>query len=272
MYDVALLDSNTFAHQLYRKWPGAEDYMPMADFILHAVEAYSHIPFIKDVKTYIWIGDGKPYFRKLNYQEYKSNRPPKEDELTEFLRLFNECVNSFSIMHFEADDLIAGYVRLFQNTQKILIVTVDSDLLQLIGENVDWCCSYGFYPQLRSIHDGTFTIWLENKFKKLSKKRIGHLDTNCPLSIIEWKVEYGDTSDNIKPGEDSRWLIDLRNPPEEWDVLDIEGFGEMFEEYRRETDNTKNKISVYHDFNRKTGTCLPTSFVRKIIPEIVNVA
>ena len=80
-------------------------------------------------------------FRNEIYPEYKANRGEAPDDLIPQFPLIRKCVESFitqlEIEGFEADDLIATYVKLAEKDNiETIIVSSDKDLMQLVSKNV----------------------------------------------------------------------------------------------------------------------------------------
>lgn len=85
--------------------------------------------------------------RKDLNDSYKANRPdysqiPEEEVPFSQLPDIYAALDNLGICHrettdCEADDWIAGYVRRFQDSFEITVVSYDSDFFQLIGETVD---------------------------------------------------------------------------------------------------------------------------------------
>ncbi len=81
-------------------------------------------------------------FRNEIYPDYKANRGEAPDDLIPQFPLIRECVQSFNIPQleiegFEADDLIASYVKLAEKDKiETVIVSSDKDLMQLVSKNV----------------------------------------------------------------------------------------------------------------------------------------
>lgn len=262
MYSTVIIDTNCLAHICWRKWYGESAHMQA--FIEDTIHTYSYLPFMPEPADHIlWVGDSKPYFRtKMMMSEsmgvYKGTRSDRSSEQQDFLSIFNKVANPVLFPHYEADDLIAGYIRERRDVEKIRICTVDSDLMQLIHANVDWFCIYGFPPQLRSLTGGMDT-WLTKKFSKLSNKRIGHLDVNNPQSIIDWKVEYGDIADNIPAGEQSRSLIDLFNPPAEYLLSNVHpNFIEIMDDRKVKVRKDRPKWVVRKEYEDRNYMYFPT--------------
>lgn len=105
---------------------------------------------------------------------------------------------------YEADDLIASCVK--QATRlpwvdKVFIITVDSDLLQLVvPEKVFWFNVNHREPRLRNEREALdYWEWRE-------KVRL-----NSVRDIVAHKARHGDKADNLPPGSKPD-LIDLLNP------------------------------------------------------------
>src|SRR2546425_8498419 len=81
-------------------------------------------------------------FRNKLYPDYKAHRPPAPDELIPQFALIREAVRAFDLpcleqVGFEADDLIATYVReACEAGASATIVASDKDLMQLVNDCV----------------------------------------------------------------------------------------------------------------------------------------
>ena len=81
-------------------------------------------------------------FRNDIYPDYKAHRPPPPEDLVPQFDLIREAVKKFNLPSiqqegFEADDLIASYVRASRDqNHQVVIVSSDKDLMQLVGEGV----------------------------------------------------------------------------------------------------------------------------------------
>lgn len=93
-----------------------------------------HIAVIFDAK--------RKNFRNDIYPEYKAHRPPPPDELIPQFALIHKAVEAFNLPSiqmegFEADDLIATYVRQAVAVgAEVTVVSSDKDLMQLVGDKV----------------------------------------------------------------------------------------------------------------------------------------
>jgi DNA polymerase-1 len=83
-----------------------------------------------------------PTFRKEIYPEYKAHRPPAPPDLSSQMKRSREIVEAFAIPcfqqdGFEADDLIAAAVcQARERKMRVVIVSADKDLMQLVGDDV----------------------------------------------------------------------------------------------------------------------------------------
>ena len=81
-------------------------------------------------------------FRNELYPDYKAHRPPAPDDLIPQFALIREAVRAFDLpcleqVGFEADDLIATYVReACERGATATIVSSDKDLMQLVTDCV----------------------------------------------------------------------------------------------------------------------------------------
>ena len=126
----------------------------------------------------------KKTFRNEIYKDYKGTRLPMPEDLVvqipkikEFLRYKGIPIWEFEM--YEADDLIGTVSKKLSKSDKVLIVTTDKDLFQLIDENI-----YIYYPKNETIFEAKKT---EEKFGV------------PPERIVDLLALMGDSSDNI-PG------------------------------------------------------------------------
>ncbi|MTI49933.1 MAG: flap endonuclease [Firmicutes bacterium] len=129
-------------------------------------------------------------FRQQLDSNYKANRIKDWSSLSEDMNPFiqlpdlKKVLDYLSIKHceienVEADDVLSEYARRYNNENKIVIVSTDSDLLQLVNENV-----YVYYPK------GKSSVLYDEKevYRKYNLK---------PELIADMKAIVGDKSDNI---------------------------------------------------------------------------
>ncbi len=81
-------------------------------------------------------------FRRDIYPKYKANRPPPPEDLSQQIDRIYEVIGAFGIPMLaadgmEADDVIATACTLgVQQKMKVVVVSADKDLLQLVGDDV----------------------------------------------------------------------------------------------------------------------------------------
>ncbi|MEK6201785.1 MAG: DNA polymerase, partial [Desulfobulbaceae bacterium] len=126
-----------------------------------------------------------PVFRHEMYGAYKANRAAMPEDLQiqipyikDLVRAFNIC--SFEVPGVEADDIIASAARqLSRQGHKVIVVSGDKDLLQLVGEQVIvWEPMLDRVMDSQAVHD---------------KYNVG------PEQLLDCFALIGDSSDNI-PG------------------------------------------------------------------------
>jgi len=128
-------------------------------------------------------------FRHEKYKDYKATRPPMPDDLRVQMERVRDVVSAFSIASkfvegYEADDVLAALSR--QATDSgldVLIVTGDTDALQLVG------------PHVRVLLSGRRLTDAKVYDEDAVRERYG-LD---PKQLVDFKSLKGDPSDNI-PG------------------------------------------------------------------------
>ena len=126
-----------------------------------------------------------PVFRHELYSEYKANRPPMPADLAEQIPYIRQYVEAMNIRVLEqsgveADDLIASATRELRHLgQKVVIVSGDKDLLQLI--------------------DSETTMWDPMKGKVMDAAEVVKKYNVRPEQLLDCFALIGDSSDNI-PG------------------------------------------------------------------------
>jgi DNA polymerase-1 len=126
-----------------------------------------------------------PTFRKDIYQEYKAHRPPQPPDLGPQMARCREIVDAFAIPvfqqdGFEADDLIAAAVaQARERGWRVVIVSADKDLMQLVGDDV--------------------VLWDTMRDKVFGPPEVVERFGVPVAQVRDWLALTGDTSDNI-PG------------------------------------------------------------------------
>ncbi len=137
----------------------------------------SHIAVIFDA--------GRKTFRNDIYSEYKAHRPPPPEDLIPQFAIVREATIEMGLpaiesAGFEADDIIATYAKqAVSQGMKVVIVSSDKDLMQLVDEDVI------MHDPIRSIDIGIDGVMA--KFGVL------------PDKVVDVLALAGDSSDNV-PG------------------------------------------------------------------------
>jgi DNA polymerase-1 len=124
-------------------------------------------------------------FRNKLYPAYKAHRPPAPDDLIPQFPLIREAVRAFDLpcleqAGFEADDLIATYVRLAcERGATATIVSSDKDLMQLVTDCV--------------------TMYDTMKDRRLGIAEVIEKFGVPPEKVVEVQALAGDSTDNV-PG------------------------------------------------------------------------
>lgn len=191
MQTLLLIDGNAIMHRAYHALPPfkATDGTPTN-------VVYGYLSMLNKVVT-----DFKPdyliscfdtpeaTFRNKLFKKYQSQRPKIDDDFIVQIPLVKEALDLAGVERmekagYEADDLIGTITRIFEkNNFRVVILTGDKDIFQLITDNV-----FVASPQL-----GLANIKIFDK-TEVEKK----LDVT-PGQIIEYKALAGDPSDNY-PG------------------------------------------------------------------------
>lgn len=126
-----------------------------------------------------------PVFRHEIYSDYKANRPPMPEDLASqipYIRQYVTAANipSMEIQGVEADDIIATLAKQYgTGDNKVIIVSGDKDLMQLVNDNV--------------------TIYDPMKNKMIDDQGVVDKYGVTPTSLLDCFALMGDSSDNV-PG------------------------------------------------------------------------
>lgn len=128
---------------------------------------------------------GKSAARVALHPDYKGHRPPMHDDLKSQLALVRDATRAVGLPvieqeGIEADDLLASYATAFcANGDDVVIVSVDKDLMQMMGDNVQM-----FDPMKKR------ALTVEDVIAKLG---VG------PELAVDAQALIGDATDNV-PG------------------------------------------------------------------------
>lgn len=126
-----------------------------------------------------------PVFRHRLYDQYKANRPPMPDDLAVQIPYIRKLVEAYNIPNLEdddqeADDLIASATKkMVAQGYKVVVVSGDKDLLQLVSPNV--------------------TLWDPMNNRVMDESAVSEKYGLPPSQLLDYFALTGDSSDNI-PG------------------------------------------------------------------------
>ncbi len=184
---VYLIDGNAYIHRAYHAIPPLSNKQGLPT---HATYGFTNILLrvIRDkAPTFLAIAfDAKgPTFRHELYAEYKGNRPPMPGDLVAQLPSIKAIVKAYNILTMEqtgveADDLLAASAcRLAARGHRVVIVSGDKDLLQLVSDDI--------------------TLWDPMLDRLMDVAAVTQKYKVAPDKLIDLFALVGDSSDNI-PG------------------------------------------------------------------------
>ncbi len=168
-------------------------------------------------------------FRTQMYPDYKAHRPDPPDDLKPQFPLIRDAVHAFDLpcleqRGFEADDLIATYVRqACEAGATATIVSSDKDLMQLVNDCV--------------------VMFDSMKDKKIGRAEVMEKFGVPPDKVIEVQALIGDSTDNVPgvPGIGVKTAAQLIGEYGDLETL-LKRAGEIKQDKRRQTliDNAEN--------------------------------
>jgi len=191
MQTLLLIDGNAIMHRAYHALPPFKSADGTPTNVVYGYLSMLNKVVVDFKPDYLisCFDTPKATFRNKLFKEYQSQRPKIDDDFIIQIPLVKEALDSAGIERmekdgFEADDLIGTITRIFEkNKFRVVILTGDKDIFQLITDNV-----FVAAPQL-----GLANIKIFDK-SEVEKK----LDV-APSQIVEYKALAGDPSDNY-PG------------------------------------------------------------------------
>jgi DNA polymerase-1 len=146
---------------------------------------------------------GKVDFRLKLAPDYKANRPPMPDDLKSQIPLIKRIAAAFGWQQYacegyEADDLIGAVARHCEKDYRIMVLSSDKDLSQLVNENVSM-----LVPQNGNKGD----------FEVRGVAEVTEKFGVPPEMIVDYLALLGDSSDNIAgvPGIGPKSAAELLN-------------------------------------------------------------
>lgn len=185
--EIYLIDGSAF---IYRAFHAVAPLTNSSGFQTNAV--FGFISIVKKLlkerqPTHVVVAfDSRgPVFRHEMYAEYKANRPPMPEELAGQIPYIKQAVGALGLRSFEendveADDIIASAAKtLSAEGNRVVIVSGDKDLLQLVDDNVTM-----WDPMKNTIMDSDAVV---------AKYKV------APHRLLDCFALIGDSSDNV-PG------------------------------------------------------------------------
>ena len=142
---LLILDGHSMAFRAFYALP-VENFATSAGQPTNAIYGFASmlINLIRDEKpTHIATAFdvSRKTFRSEKFPEYKANRAATPEEFRSQVSYINELLDAFAIPHFElegyeADDVIATFVKHFSDDAEIFICSGDRDSFQLVSDQV----------------------------------------------------------------------------------------------------------------------------------------
>ena len=161
-------------------------------------------------------------FRNEIFKDYKANRSEAPDDLAPQFEYIRKSVKAFNLpsielLNYEADDLIATYVKQITDLgAKVTVISSDKDLMQLVSKDI--------------------RLYDPMKNKVIGEKEVLEKFGVKPEQVVDVQSLAGDSSDNIPgvPGIGVKTAAELINKYKNLDNL-LSKAGEIKQNKRRET-------------------------------------
>lgn len=188
MKTLLLIDGNAIMHRAYHALPPfkTKDGTPT-----HVIYGFFSMLFralsdFKPTHVVVCFDTPKPTFRNKMFKEYQAQRPKIHDDFIVQIPLLKEAIAKSGIKQlekdgFEADDVIGTLAKKAEKEKmKVLILTGDRDILQLVNKNI-----FVLAPQL-----GLSNIKMYDEQEVKTRMLV------TPSEIPDLKALTGDPSDN----------------------------------------------------------------------------
>lgn len=192
-----IIDANAFVHKSFHGYTPRLDTKGKDQRVLHGLMAVLNtLMFHIDEINYLYLVFDPPdssLFRKSLYPAYKANRPPndpdlmRQKEMAQKILIEHIGIPSISVPGYEADDIIGSLACHAKQEHRVIVVSPDKDLAQLVDDHV-----YILRPFKNKENKG---------YKMLNKESIKEITGVHPHQIPDWLALVGDVSDNL-PGLD----------------------------------------------------------------------
>ena len=186
---------------------------------------------------------GQKTWRHKAMPEYKANRKASPPELRHQFQWARDACIAMNVEYtecigYEADDIIATYVKEYEHDFDVLIVSIDKDLMQLVKSNVI------MYDPFKKIYIDE--NWVNKKFSV------------CTYQIVDFLSLIGDASDGIPgvtgigPKTAAKWLAthhNIDNIAQNLDILTPRRLAENFKNEQSILHKARNMITLKTDIN-----------------------
>lgn len=193
--NFVILDANAFVHSSFHGYTEKLDAKGQDQKVLYGlmnalVDLTYQLPQIDFLYVVFDPVDGS-LFRKSKYPAYKANRPPSDPELVRQREVAKKVLEDHvgipcvSYPGYEADDIIGSLVKIAKDNYRVIIVSPDKDLAQLVSDDV---------VLLRKIRTKT-----EKGYRAVNMENVFNEFGVFPTQIPDWLALAGDSADNL-PG------------------------------------------------------------------------
>lgn len=188
MKTLLLIDGNAIMHRAFHAIPPnfrTKDGIPTNAVYGFMAMLLKCISDFQPTHIMICFDTPKPTFRKELFEQYQAHRAKITDEFRVQIPFIKEMIDKAGVSQiekegYEADDLIGTLVEKYKKDARVLILTGDKDIMQLVDENV-----FVISPQT-----GVSSIKLYDSAEVKLKLGIE------PYEIPDFKGLMGDPSDN----------------------------------------------------------------------------
>jgi len=189
MNTYLLIDGNAVMHRAYHALPPFKTKGGTPTNVVYGFFSilYKTLADFRPTNLIVCFDVKGPTFRKVLFKEYKATRKKVEDDFLVQIPIVKEGLKEAKISYsekqgFEADDIIGTLAKRLNQKNKVLILSGDKDILQLVHDNVSVITpAIGFAKMV---------IYNENEVVK----RFGV----TPSQMADFKALAGDQSDNYK--------------------------------------------------------------------------
>lgn len=190
MKTLLLIDGHAMIHRAFHALPPLRNKNGVLTNAVYGFFMMLHKTVIDFQPTHLVVcfDTPKPTFRKELFEGYQAKRPPMDDGLRPQFGMIKELLDKAHVARlekegFEADDVIGTLATRYKNDfDRILILTGDKDILQLVDEKISVITPI----------TGLSTIKLYTPDDVKVKMGVE------PLKIPDYKALAGDPSDNYQ--------------------------------------------------------------------------